>query len=124
MGTAAALSAIMVNIGTAAVLLPAAMSASRKTKIPPSRLVFPLGVGTIIGGMLTLIGATPTIIMNEFLGAASLRPFKIFEQAPLVLPATVLAIALMVLLKNLLLPHRSPAYRPRPNKPSPAGASY
>ncbi len=110
MGTAAALSAIMVNIGTAAVLLPAVMSASRKTKIPPSRLVFPLGVGTIIGGMLTLIGATPTIIMNEFLGAASLQPFKIFEQAPLILPAVISAVALMVVLKNVLLPHRPPEY--------------
>ncbi len=110
MSTAAALSAIMVNIGTAAVLLPAVMSASRKTKISPSRLVFPLGMGTIIGGMITLIGATPTIIMNEFLAAASLPRFKIFEQAPLILPGVVLAVALMVLLKNLLLPKRLPEY--------------
>ena len=110
MGTAAALSAIMVNIGTAAVLLPAVMSASRKTKISPSRLVFPLGMGTIIGGMVTLIGATPTIIMNEFLASAALPQFKIFEQAPLILPGVVLAIVLMVMLKNVLLPQRQPEY--------------
>ncbi len=110
MSTAAALSAIMVNIGTAAVLLPAVMSASRKTKVSPSRLIMPLGMGTIIGGMITLIGATPTIIMNEFLGSASLEQYKIFEQAPLILPAVVIAIAIMVVLKNVLLPKKEPEY--------------
>jgi di/tricarboxylate transporter len=110
MSTAAALSAIMVNIGTAAVLLPAVMSASRKTKISPSRLIFPLGMGTIIGGMITLIGATPTIIMNEFLGSASLEQYKIFEQAPLVLPAVVVGVIVMVVLKNVLLPTKEPEY--------------
>ena len=110
MATSAALSAIMVNIGTAAVLLPAVMSASRKTKISPARLVFPLGIGTIIGGMITLIGATPTIIMNEFLDSASLAPFKILEQTPLILPGVGIALLLMVLLKNVILPQRLPEY--------------
>ncbi len=110
MSTAAALSAIMVNIGTAAVLLPAVMGASRKTKISPSRLILPLGIGTIIGGMITLIGATPTIIMNEFLASASLPQFKIFEQAPLILPAVVLGVVLIAVLRNVLLPTREPEY--------------
>ena len=105
------LSAIMVNMGTATELLPAVMSAGRKTRIPPSRLAMPLlGIGTIVGGMLTLIGATPTIILNEFLTASSLPPFHLLGQTPLVLPLTVLSIVLMVLLRRVILPRGEAEY--------------
>ena len=110
MTSAAALSAIMVNIGTAAVLLPAVMSASRKTRIHPTRLLMPLGFGTIVGGMLTLIGATPTIIMNEFLDKSSLLQFPIFGQTGRLLPAAVLSILVMVLAKDILLPSSEAEY--------------
>jgi len=100
----------MVNMGTATELLPAVMSAGHKTRIPPSRLVMPLGIGTIVGGMLTLIGATPTIILNEFLTASSLPPFRLLEQTPLVLPLAVLSIVLMVLLRRVILPRGEAEY--------------
>lgn len=62
--TTGVLSAFINNIGAVAVLLPVLMIVSRKTRVSPSKLLIPLAYGSLLGGMCTLIGTPPNILMS------------------------------------------------------------
>ena len=57
-GTVALISSFMQNIGAAALFMPAAIRIGRQTGIPVSRILMPMGFCAIIGGTITLVGAT------------------------------------------------------------------
>jgi di/tricarboxylate transporter len=78
----ALVSAFMNDIVAAAILLPGVMNVSRRTDIPPSRLLIPLSFGTILGGMLTLIGTPPNFLTSELAAAQGIRPFGYLEFTP------------------------------------------
>lgn len=94
MASAAAPSAFMNNVGVAALMLPVSIEIARKTKTPPSKLILPMAIGTLLGGLLILIGKLPiTLAMepggNRFLDYTKLgTPLKllIFGIAMLILP--------------------------------------
>ena len=81
-GLVAVLSGFMNNVGAMALLMPASIRMAIKGGNPPSILLMPLAFGSLLGGLLTLIGTPPNIIVSayreEHLGA----PFKIFDFAP------------------------------------------
>jgi di/tricarboxylate transporter len=104
----AALSLFMNNIAAAGVLLPAVVSLSRQTRIPPSRLLMPLAFGTILGGMATLL-TTANIIVGGVLREAGLRPFGLLDFLPVGIPIVVAGTLFLVLGGRHLLPKRYPA---------------
>ncbi len=104
MGTAAILSAFMNNVGVAALLLPVVLTISKKTNLPPSKLLLPLAIGCLLGGMLTLIGTPPNILASDALRDAGLEPFGFFAFAPVGLALVVSGIAFMILIGRRLLP--------------------
>tara|TARA_Y100000780_G_scaffold51739_1_gene43780 strand:+ start:284 stop:766 length:483 start_codon:yes stop_codon:yes gene_type:complete len=59
----AALSAFMNNVGAMALLMPIAMQLANRQGVPPGRVLMPLAFGTILGGMTTLIGTPPNLIV-------------------------------------------------------------
>jgi len=65
-GVAAILSAIMNNVGALALMLPVALKSSAKQKRSPSILLMPLAFASILGGMITMIGTPPNIIISTF----------------------------------------------------------
>jgi len=65
-GVAAILSAIMNNVGALALMLPVALKSSVKRKRSPSILLMPLAFASILGGMITMIGTPPNIIISTF----------------------------------------------------------
>ena len=65
--TGAVLSAFMNNIGVAALMLPVVVDIARRTRIPPSRLLMPLAYSTLLGGLMTLIGTPPNLLISESL---------------------------------------------------------
>ena len=77
------ISAFMQNIGAVALFLPALLGISRKTGIPASRLLMPMGFAAILGGTLTLVASGPMIILNDLLKQASLPPLGLFSVTPL-----------------------------------------
>ena len=77
------ISAFMQNIGAVALFLPALLGISRKTRIPASRLLMPMGFAAILGGTLTLVASGPMIILNDLLKQASLPPLGLFSVTPL-----------------------------------------
>ena len=84
-GTVGLISSMMQNIGAAALFLPAAQRIAKRMEIPVSRILMPMGFCAIIGGTITLVGASPTILLNDLmiLGGEKLEPFGLFTQTPI-----------------------------------------
>ncbi|MBW2525326.1 MAG: anion permease, partial [Deltaproteobacteria bacterium] len=78
----AALSGFMSSTGTVAVMLPVVVMLATKAKLPPSRLLIPLAFSSLLGGMLTLIGTPPNIVVAAYRGEALGSPFRMFDFAP------------------------------------------
>ena len=65
MVVAAVLSGFMSSTGTTAVLLPIVVSLARDARLSPSKLLIPLATASLLGGMLTLIGTPPNIVVSN-----------------------------------------------------------
>ncbi|MDX1579036.1 MAG: SLC13 family permease, partial [Gemmatimonadota bacterium] len=106
--TSASLSAFMNNVGVAALLLPVVMDISRRTRRPPSKLLVPLAYSSLLGGLLTLIGTPPNILVSAGLEDAGLRGFAMFDFAPVGAGVVLAGIAYMTFVGVRLLPSRDP----------------
>lgn len=67
------ISSFMQNIGAAALFLPVASRISRRTAIPLSRLLMPMGFCAILGGTMTMVGSSPLILLNDLIESANLH---------------------------------------------------
>jgi len=79
---AGALSAVMNNVGALALLMPAALQSAARAKRSAAVILMPLSFGSILGGLVTLIGTPPNIIIASFRGDVSGTPFSMFDFAP------------------------------------------
>jgi di/tricarboxylate transporter len=104
----ALLSAFMSSTGTVAIMLPVVVGLAWERGIPPSRLLIPLAVASLLGGMLTLIGTAPNIVVSNHLAAMGREPFRFFTFTPVGLVMVVVGIAFMVLAGRRFLPERPP----------------
>jgi di/tricarboxylate transporter len=102
------LSAFMSSTGTVAVMLPVVVGLAWERGIPPSRLLIPLAVASLLGGMLTLIGTPPNIVVSNHLASMGREPFHFFTFTPVGLVMVTVGIAFMVLVGRRLLPERPP----------------
>ena len=97
-----ALSAFVKNIGALAIFIPIAVQFSRRGKVPVSRLLMPLSFGSLLGGLMTLIGTSPNIIVarmrEEILG----EPFKMFDFLPVGLGLAAAGVAFLTVGWRLL----------------------
>ena len=103
-GLAAFLSALMNNVAALALLMPVDMQAAKKAGRSPSLSLMPLSFASILGGMITLIGTPPNIIIAEFRGEALGEPYKMFDFAPVGLACAVVGVAYVALIGWRLLP--------------------
>ncbi len=76
------LSAFIKNVGALAIFLPIALQTAKRTKTPPSRLLMPLSFGSLLGGLATLIGTSPNIIVSRVRGEITGEPFRMFDYLP------------------------------------------
>jgi uncharacterized protein with PhoU and TrkA domain len=104
--TSGILSAFMNNIGVAALLLPVVMDVARRLGRPPSRLLMPLAYGCLLGGLTTLIGTPPNILVSQALEENGLEPFGLFDFTPVGGAVMLGGIAFVALLGRLILPAR------------------
>ena len=105
----AAMSAFMNNVGVAAMLLPVVMDIAQRTGRAPSRLLMPLAFGSLLGGLNTLIGTPPNILISDAMAGAGMEPFGMFAFSAVGLPLTLAGILYMALVGRYLLPERNPA---------------
>ncbi len=103
----AILSAFMSSTGAVAVLLPVVLSLARDAKISPAKLLMPLAFGSLIGGMLTLIGTPPNLVVANQLVEMGLEPFTFFDFTPIGGIILVVGIIYMVVIGSRLLGSRA-----------------
>lgn len=104
MAVTAGMSAFLSNTGTAAALLPVVVGICAVAKIPASRQLMPLAFAAGIGGIITMVGTPPNIIVNGALSKAGIEPFGFFEFAWIGIPLTVATIAFMMFIGKHFLP--------------------
>ncbi len=102
--TGAVLSAFMNNIGVAALMLPVVVEVARRTGVPASRLLMPLAYSTLLGGLMTLIGTPPNLLISESLVLGGFEPFAMFDFLPLGGAIMVIGVVFVVLAGRFLLP--------------------
>ncbi len=102
----AVLSAFMNNVGALALLMPVAVRMARKHERPPSLYLMPLAFGSLLGGLSTLIGTPPNIIIATFRADAVGTPFRMFDFAPAGVGIGVAGVLFVALLGWRLLPRR------------------
>jgi di/tricarboxylate transporter len=105
----AASSAFMNNVGALAVFLPVAVRLARTSGASASILLMPLAFASLFGGMMTLVGTPPNIIIATFRPQESGGAFRMFDFAPVGLVLTAAGVLFISLLGWRLLPRREPA---------------
>ncbi|MCC0056911.1 MAG: SLC13 family permease [Rhodobiaceae bacterium] len=103
-GLGAFLSAFMNNVAALALLMPVDMSAASKAGRSPALSLMPLSFATILGGMVTLIGTPPNIIIAAYRESALGDSYRMFDFAPVGLVVTVAGILFVALVGWRLIP--------------------
>lgn len=101
-----AISAFMQNIGAAALFLPALLRIAKRTGLPESRLLMPVGFAAILGGTLTMVASGPLIILNDILRQGGQASFGLFAVTPVGLTLLIAGILYFLILGPLVLPGR------------------
>jgi len=103
-GIAAALSAVMNNVAALALLMPVDLEAAAKAKRSPALSLMPLSFASILGGMITLIGTPPNIIIAAYRAEALGEPYAMFDFAPVGLVCTIVGLFFVTLIGWRLIP--------------------
>lgn len=102
-------SSFMNNVGALAILMPVAVQMARSTKKSPSLLLMPIAFGSLLGGMMTLIGTPPNMIIAEYRATTDSGAFGMFSFLPVGGLVTVAGVAFCGLVGWRLLPLREPS---------------
>ena len=105
-GITAFLSAFMNNVGAVSLLMPVAIRVSRRNGSPPSRFLMPLAFASLLGGMATLIGTPPNVIIADFRQDSVGVPFNMFDFTMVGLIVTAAGIVFIVAVGWRLMPTR------------------
>lgn len=81
-GAVAVISAFVKNIGALAMLMPVAFQVARRTGTSPSSLLMPMAFGSLIGGIVTLVGTSPNVIVSRVREEIVGEPFRMFDFTP------------------------------------------
>lgn len=98
--------AFVSNTGTVALMLPIVVSLAAKAKISASRLLMPLAFASSLGGMLTLIGTPPNLVIQDTLTDAGFEPLGFFSFTPVGLVAIVVGVLVMLPLSKWFLSNK------------------
>ncbi len=101
---AAGLSAFMNNVGALALLMPAALEACRRNDRPARLVLMPLAFASILGGMVTLIGTPPNILIASYREEVTGVGFSMFDYAAVGLPIALIGILYMTFIGWRLIP--------------------
>ena len=104
--TSGALSGFMNNVGVAALMLPVVMDIAKRTGRAPSRLLIPLAYSCLLGGLTTLIGTPPNLLVSDALRAAGQAQFGLFDFTPVGGIVLLAGITFMAFIGRRMLPDR------------------
>lgn len=110
----ASLSAVINNVAALALLMPLDIDTASKAKRAVSLSLMPLSFATILGGMITLIGTPPNIVIAAYRQDVLGEPFGMFDFAPVGLTVAIVGIIFVSLIGWRLLPKREGALEQEP----------
>lgn len=108
-GLGALMSGFMNNVGALALLMPVGVQMAARLGLPPGRVLMPLSFGTILGGMTTLIGTPPNLIVSAFRQGIGGEGFAMFAFTPVGASVAAAGVALLSLVGWRLTPARREA---------------
>jgi len=102
-------SGFMNNVGALAILMPVAITMTRRSGASPSMLLMPIAFGSLLGGMLTLIGTPPNIIIATYRSNAVDHPFRMFDFLPVGVAVATVGVLFIAIVGWRLIPKRQAA---------------
>ncbi len=108
-GLGALLSGFMNNVGAMALLMPVAVQLAQRLDLTAGQVLMPLAFGTILGGMTTLIGTPPNLIVSGFRAEAGFGAFTMFDFAPVGVAVAVVGVIFVAVVGWRLVPARKSA---------------
>ncbi|MEX1154984.1 SLC13 family permease [Parvibaculum sp.] len=108
-GLAAVLSAFMNNVGALALLMPVAVQIAARQGLPPGKVLMPLAFGSILGGMTTLIGTPPNLIVSGFRAGTDAGSFGMFDFTPVGIAVAISGLIFVIIFSRWLVPTRERA---------------
>ncbi|HEY2750216.1 SLC13 family permease [Phenylobacterium sp.] len=98
----AVLSMATKNVGALAILMPIALQTARRTGSSPSRLLMPMSFASLFGGLVTLVGTSPNIIVSQVRTELFGKPFGMYDFAPVGLSLTALGVVFLAFAYRVL----------------------
>ncbi|MGB6138056.1 MAG: SLC13 family permease [Shewanella sp.] len=102
----AVLSGFMNNVGAMALLMPVAVQLAGRLNLTPGQLLMPLAFSTILGGMTTMIGTPPNLIVSSFRDQTGTGSFAMFDFLPVGLAVAAAGVGFITLIGWRLVPAR------------------
>ncbi|MBV8094821.1 MAG: SLC13 family permease [Acetobacteraceae bacterium] len=93
--TVTLLSMFTKNVGALAILMPVALQLARRTGTSPSCLLMPMAFGSLLGGIVTLVGTSPNILIAEVRAQTLGKPFSLFDFTPVGLSIAVMGVGFL-----------------------------
>lgn len=101
-GSVTLMSALIKNIGALAMMMPAALKMARKSGQSPSLYLMPMAFGSLLGGLITLVGTSPNIIVSGVREQLTGQPFGMFDFAPVGLGLSLVGVVFLMFAWRLL----------------------
>jgi di/tricarboxylate transporter len=102
----ALMSSVMNNVAALGLLMPAAIQTTLKTKYHAGAVLMPLSFATILGGLITLLGTPPNIIIAAFRSKVTGEPFAMFDFTPVGLLVAGIGVGFLAVSARFLIPKR------------------
>ncbi len=104
-GAVTLLSALIKNIGALAIMMRAALRIAKKSRSSPSLFLMPMAFGSLLGGLITMVGRSPNFIVSQVREDLTGQPFRMFDYAPVGLGLSAVGLVFLMLASRFLLPH-------------------
>ncbi|MCH9743453.1 MAG: SLC13 family permease, partial [Gammaproteobacteria bacterium] len=102
----AVLSAFMNNIGALGIMMPVAIKTSIENKRSPSHILMPIALASALGGLVTMIGTPPNLLISTYRQEITGRPFTMFDYSPVGILIAILGIIFIAFIGWRLIPER------------------
>ena len=107
-GAVMLLSMVTKNIGALAIMMPLAVQTARKTGVPVSRLLMPMAFASLLGGLVTLVGTSPNLIVSGVRQSILGQPYQFFDFAPVGLGICAAGFVFLFLAQFVIRVDRTP----------------